>query len=420
MSRQINKYMSLATVILTLGVLVYGVAFPLTGSPTVIWVAGLLQLLGALMIIGPVAFFIGTSDFSIIVRLCGGAIAGAILLSGLVGTIVWNEGRRREAVFETLPNDYRGLVIEEIQRLSPGIEFQLEGGVLGRDGRRRIDIAARAVVDGQMVLTLIDVYDDPAGDPVGPDAVDNIVGRKTDLEASAAVVFSNTGFNAAALRRGRRLGIGLLSVLRRDNSEVIAVIDHEAILRRVATSSPTITLTPVPEDAGLVTSFDDILRLTYEGSSVASWLAWRAFLIALDNPEWEGPIQWRGQILAGTSFDLDGQQVHLESISLVFTPSIEWFSLPIRIDASAGVYDYLRGGVHVVEGQQVITEIKLDDAVPIDRPQDPPRIPTSVEPGTAEMKLVIFGERLAGWDLPPANLDSVIDPADLETRAPLP
>jgi len=85
------------------------------------------------------------------------------------------------------------------------------------DGRRELDVDIVETVDGRKVRGVVECKDFDASKtgPVGIKYIDELDSKRRDLGLQFACICSNAGFTADAIRKGRRVNIGLLGATRK-------------------------------------------------------------------------------------------------------------------------------------------------------------------------------------------------------------
>jgi hypothetical protein len=218
------------------------------------------------------------------------------------------------------------------------------------------------------------------------------------IRASAILLFSNTGFDADAIRRAKQVKVGLISALKQGDQRIKGQIEEEIYLRTVNISPFTIDYEgATKKDFKVLRQYLKVTHdVTYAGGSVAAWLQQRAAVITAGNPMVDKPLVARFDFKVATKFLVQRQEVTLRSISIHFRPQVRWSSQTVALDAKTGIYDYVRGRVRLAGGPNtyVINGVNFDTAVPM-------------------IRIVM----IEGLDLPPglqvANLDDLVKPEDL-------
>jgi hypothetical protein len=105
--------------------------------------------------------------------------------------------------------------------------------VEGPDGRLDMDVSIEGQVNGRPIRLVIECkdFDLRKSGRVGRPFVDALDSKRHDLGVDAAFICSNSGFTQDALRKARRKGIGMISVLAKGDSRAKAIIHKEIYFR---------------------------------------------------------------------------------------------------------------------------------------------------------------------------------------------
>jgi hypothetical protein len=317
---------------------------------------------------------------------------------------------------------YRELVATVIHSFEPKADIKVGSWVQGPDGARNIDIEVRSVVDGKYKLMAIEVVDLPGDRKVGVETIDAIDSKRADLQADIAVVCSNTGFDAIAIRKAKRKRIGLISVLRQGDPRVKALIEEELYLRKVHLGSMQFNYAgdnPPPDwPPNLEIQIHD---LQYQGKSVDAWLQQRAAIFVASQPELSQPMTLKFDLKTATEFEIKNHRVYFHSLSITFYSRTQWLSQVVRFDALTGIYDYLRGRVRLAGGKNsyMIHGVDFDSATPLSTPPALQDFGVGLFPGEVDFSLtMVEGLNLpAGMEIP--KLEDIVRPEDLKFQWPL-
>lgn len=311
---------------------------------------------------------------------------------------------------------YRQLVKETLLAFDSTADLQVGGAKVGPDGDRTIDIAIRGIAQSGIALTLVDVID--AAAPVCIAAIDSIDARRRDLGADAAMVFSNSGFDPVALSKARRINIALLSVLRENDSRVRAVIEQQVFLRRIRLDPVTFRVAWADDASRAALQADPnwANNLTYQRGTISGWLFFKAMQTATFNPFLTGPITRQLDFVTPAPLQLAENTVTVTSLSVTFTPSVQWLSQTARIDAARGIFDYVRGRARIAPGDnRYQVQVDFESATPV-----PPPDPEQYRPGIGLQEGEIDGAFVLFEGLPDimgqARLDPLVRPEDLDPR----
>ena len=231
------------------------------------------------------------------------------------------------------------------------------------------------------------------------------------------LVCSNTGFSETAIRKAKRKKIGLIAILRHGDERIKAIIEEEIYICEINLGPVTFSYTfdkPIPKpNIG-------IHDLKYKGGSVDAWLQVRAGAIVSANPNIEQRVTATFNLKEVTSFNINGHEVRLRALSITFHPHTEWLSQVVQIDATAGIYDYVRGRVRLAAGNNsyIIKGINFDTATPLSSPPDIGDRGFGLRKDEVNVSLAM----VKGLDLPTgikiAAIEDLIVPKDLDMRVP--
>jgi hypothetical protein len=308
---------------------------------------------------------------------------------------------------------YRELVATVIHSFEPKADIKVGSWIQGLDGARNIDIEVRSVVDGRPRLMVVEVLDLLGDRKAGVEIIDALDSKRTDIEAEIALVCSNTGFDSIAIRKAKRKRIGLISVLRQGDRRVKTIIEEEIYLRKIRLGPMQINYTGEKRPPDLKVQTHD---LRYQGKSVDSWLQQRAALIAISQPELRQSITLRFNLKTLTEFELKDRHVRLRSLSITFYPQTQWLAQTVQVDATTGIYDYLRGRTRLAGGKHsyIIKGVNFDLATPLPTPPSLNDFGVGLFPGELDVSLTM----VEGLNLPKgveiAKLEDIVRPEDLD------
>jgi pimeloyl-ACP methyl ester carboxylesterase len=322
-----------------------------------------------------------------------------------------------EALLADVPDPaYRQLVAAVIHVFEPKSDLAVGALVATSDGMRKIDVEVRS--SDKSRFTAIDIVDLPLGRKAGIEVVDAAQSKMADVKADAILVCSNTGFDAVAIKKAKRMKIGLISVLRRGDQRVKTLIEEVMYLRRVNLNPIGISYTGETERPPDMTPG----ALKYEGESIDTWLVGRAMQIASFNPTIERTLTKTFNLKNPTEFDLENKRIKLRSFTISFHPHVKWFSQTVQLDATTGVYDYLRGRVRLpIEGVNayVVQGINFEKAIPLSSPPETADFWGGLIPGEIDVRFIMFDNL---WDGLPdyistaSPIDALVRPEDRTTR----
>jgi hypothetical protein len=330
-----------------------------------------------------------------------------------------DEVRRIEHLLEAVPDSaYRQLVASVIYAFDPHATLSVGSLVGTPDGPRTVDIELRSSrKDGAPLLVAIDVIDLPSGRKADITAVDVADSKRADIKADAMLLCSNTGFEQDAISKAKRKKIGLISILRQGDKRVKAVIEEEVYLRNVHISPANIEYTvAVPDDLSTLRKFvKGTHDVKYQGGSVGAWLQLRAVEIIGHNPYVETPLVATFNLKQPTDFDIPQHTIKLKAIAIRFQPRVQWSSETVQLDATTGIYDYVRGRIRVAGGEQsfVINGLDFDKGRPLPSPPQINELGIGLVPGEIDFTLMMVRDVDITKETKIPNLGPLIRPEDL-------
>lgn len=237
----------------------------------------------------------------------------------------------------------------------------------GPDGRRDMDVLIEGSNAGTAHRILIECkdYDPRTTGPVGIPIIDALDSKRRDLEVTATVLCSNAGFTADAIRKARRVEIGLVSVLRKDDARVRYAISEEIYIRRISVEAMRITVHG-PEVATVTdTTSADIL---FAGRPVVNWCIRRLHMILAANPIVNGTLTATHSFRQPVELTIQGKPFSITRLDINFTVKGGWFAQQITLDATSGFFDWLRRRVRLAPGpaqlQLIGVDVNAGEAIP--------------------------------------------------------
>lgn len=309
------------------------------------------------------------------------------------------------------------LVLSDVLReLNPTLDVKQGEWVEGPDGGREIDVLVDGVIDGVRRRIQIECKDyNPAGRPIGIAQIDALDSKHQDLGMDVSFLCSNAGFTEEATRKAKRLGIGLIAVLRKGDSRVRYRVIDEAYTRRVdfVPGSATINLDTLLWFSVPAGTKDD--EITYGGIPVINWLTSRVAIFVAANPIVKGRHTLGFRFKGPLQFDVPNGKALARGFRVSFEITGGWFAHKVEIDATSGLYDWLRQTIRLGPGpSQVIYEgIKVGEGgKPIDCPPELERVMSrALSTGEFSLWVVDLGHIEMPSQIP--QLDEFVMPEDL-------
>lgn len=310
--------------------------------------------------------------------------------------------------------DYEQVVAEVHKAMDRGASVQQGQWVAGPDGRRDMDVFIDGTADGQQRRVLVECkdFDPKKTGPVGIVYVDALDSKRRDLGIDVSFICSNAGFTVNAIRKAKRVDIGLISVMREGDTRIRFCVAEVLYTRKVKVeqlifelrSSAPIHLGEVPSDA-----------VTYDGIPVCNWVARRAQNLLGSNPIVKGTYSVTHKLKSPTEFGLPAGPVIADAIDFHLTITGGWFVHQITIDATGAIYDWLRRRIRLIPepGQLHLQGVNFYEGTPISAPP---------QSELQDMKDLHNGEISAAFVLieglevkePVPDIDSLVESADLD------
>jgi len=242
---------------------------------------------------------------------------------------------------------FEDAVAEVARSLHPEATIRVRQKVEGPDGHRELDVEIRGVREGREYFILLECKD--LKRPVDVESLDKLHALTLDLKPDLAIIYSNSGFSAQALRKANRLGIGAMSALRAGDKRIRYVVDRLVVAKRL--SVDTYILNVFPDRAGNLHFPEQWApsELLYEGLPVLNWASQisRAFI---QEYECVHEIVCRFHFLTDTPFVLAGTAIKLTGFELKMLCSRTWRCQLVRADVTSGAFDHIRDSVVIPSG----------------------------------------------------------------------
>jgi hypothetical protein len=323
---------------------------------------------------------------------------------------------KRKAAFVTKAGKQFELVVADVVReMSPGAKVCQGEWIEGPDGRRELDVLIEGKVDGNNRRIYIECRDyNPKKRPIGIAQIDALDSKHRDLGMDASLLCSNAGFSDAAVRKAKRLGIGLIGVLREADTRIRYKVIDQIYIRRLTFEAEKSKIHVKWNDAAKYTAKTQ--QTTYNKTPIENWAIHRVLLFVSHNPIVRGLHYLRFLFKHPVELTFPGGQALAECIQLEIAISGTWVSQRLEIDASSGLYDWIRqtvrkgpGAVHIV-----FKDLKFGEGGNVIRcPPDFDRFDfRKVRPGETMVRFFEFHRFENPKDVPP--LDGFVAPEDLD------
>jgi hypothetical protein len=285
--------------------------------------------------------------------------------------------------------------------------------VIGPDGRRELDVLIEGTTDGNPRTGLVECKDfNPhTTGPVGIAYIDALDSKRRDLNTDFAMLFSNAGFTADAIRKAKRVDISLASVMKKGDPRLRFSVIDEIYSRKLKVNN--ISMTP-NSDEPIDISKIPFSELMWQGVPVASWVLNRIALVVAANPIVTCEIAATHQFLEPLTFTWPDSTATFKSLTISFSLTGDWFSHQTLIDSTTGLYDWLRRRVRLAPGPWKLGYhgANLQEGTLVNRPEDREFLRQEFLHGEIDLKFLIL-EGLE-YPQPVPDLNTKIAPKDLE------
>ena len=291
------------------------------------------------------------------------------------------------------PGDaYQDAVASVARSLDPTAEVEVGSWTIGPDGRRDLDVVMRPKQASSSPMVVIECKD--WNRPIGIALIDALESKRRDINASVAMICSNSGFTADALRKAARVGIPALAALIEGDNRIRVVVREQIYVPIVhyLHHSPTFHHQQLSDDVKRRLTNVYTKEYTYGDKSMEPWVAAKLLDIAFRatrSRSFIARIKFRVPIIA----EVRGINLVINKIEIRAAFTVQWMTQIAEIGASQGMYDYLRKVVVFGPGKYQFHLKNVDSetwGTPVDIKDVPPQLLVPpVDPGVPfiEMRL---------------------------------
>lgn len=136
------------------------------------------------------------------------------------------------------------------------------------------------------------------------------------------------------------------------------------------------------------------------------------------NPDLNQQIKLSFKIKPGIFLKANNNiKVRINTLEISFLPTTTWFSQIVQLDASKGIYNYLRGKVVIAPGQNdyIVKGINFETGKEIDGKPIIDR-DFSTQKGEVDFDMVMFEGAVPTTQENTSLIDSIIEPEDLDLK----
>jgi hypothetical protein len=280
---------------------------------------------------------------------------------------------------------YQRLVALVVSAMDPTSVVEEGRWVEGPDGTRDMDVLITGTVEGKKRRILVECkdYDPQTTGKVGIEVIDALESKRHDLAVDMALVCSNSGYTTTALRKAKRTGIGLISILIAEDPEIKVKIEEVVYFRHIKVIDTTVDFgVLVPKDT-------EPYKILFKGLPFLYWLHGRIMALLPYKAKISGTFSITQKFETPVELDFGGTHIKFSNLKFMVTQETTWFSQVVELDASMGIYDYIRGKVRLIPGEAkyVMKGFNIDNGTPIDFIPDLPDLHSNLLPGEINLTL---------------------------------
>ena len=285
------------------------------------------------------------------------------------------KGRNRSRKRKQKRGDaYQEAVAQVAKGLSPAAYVDIGSWIDGPDGRRDLDVVLRTDPNVPP-FAVIECKD--WNRPIGIGFIDALESKRRDIGATAALICSNSGFTADALRKAARVGIPALAALIKGDNRIKVVVRQQIYTRIVnfLHHNPRLQHRELSDELKSRLTSLHTNEMAYDGKSMEAWVALQLLTIAgmaTRDRSFVARYNLRGPI----SVVARGVELLVTSIEINAAFTVQWMTQVAEFGASQGMFDYLRQVVVVGPGlHQVHLTVNTETwGTPVDIDEVPPRL----------------------------------------------
>lgn len=240
---------------------------------------------------------------------------------------------------------YEDAVCELFRKFCPRARVTAGVWVDGPDGRRELDVDIRERVGPKDFRGMIECKDfnPQTTGPVGIGYIDAVDSKRRDLGLDFVLLCSNAGYTAEAIRKARRVDIGLLSVSRKYDRRVRFAITDEIYIRHLRLKqAPRCHVSLVPGEPPVPHEVYSSGEPMFQGRPISPWFYKRFLGIISRNPIVNGTLLDAVRFSTPIKLEWPAGAAHIEKVTLETEVEGAWFAQTVELSSPAGFYDWLR------------------------------------------------------------------------------
>ena len=162
------------------------------------------------------------------------------------------------------------------------------------------------------------------------------------------MICTNAGFTVPAVEKAARVGIPLIGVLRKGDTRIRFLIHEPHYTRRIRVERLDVTLrslgtlVKLPGD-----TFNGVL---VDGAPLLNWVKRRAMQLLSLNPVTNGGLWQTGRLTSPITLETSDGSLTVDEVNLEIAVVGGWYVADVTLDATTGLYDWLRRRVRLAPG----------------------------------------------------------------------
>lgn len=312
---------------------------------------------------------------------------------------------------------YEKVVAEILASLDPGASVEQGQWENGPDGYRELDVRIKGYFKGHEYKVLVECKDfnPQSTGPVGIQYVDALESKLRDLGYNRGIICSNAGFTQNAIKKAGRVGIGLISVMKKADSRIKYLVSEEIYTRVVKVEKLQFTF----EGPSLLKIADfSISDIFYKKESIENWVNGIVMKLIGSNPIVSG--EFRIILACNRDLILTTPEGNIVVTRLIINLNLSgvWLAQQVTLDATSGIFNWFhhRTILSPQENQLHIQGVNLYEGKVILKP--PQRILDGIlnlDEGEVDFAIVIVNG-LGEPNKSGSEIDSYIRSEDLDMR----
>jgi hypothetical protein len=316
-----------------------------------------------------------------------------------------------------LGRGFEEVVADVLKAMDPAATVSIGPWVPGSDGRREVDVLVEGTADGDAIRVIVECkdFDPKKTGPVGIQYLDSLDSKRRDLNAKIAIVASNAGFTSDAIRKGKRLGIGVVGIMRKGDARLRFAVEEEVYSRQISVRDVSGGFEG--DNPEQIKRLNTTGPPTFDGKTASRWLIQKLVNAIGANPIVQGRVRTDFNFLSSVNLVWPGGTAPVNFAYVEATIAGAWFAHQVTLDATSGVYDWVRRRVRMAAGSVSTKNIDFYRGKRISRPPEHElqRYTLPFVPGEVDMRFVMLVPPYQSLDDAP-QLDPFVRPSDLATR----